>query len=151
MKQICGEAFRGEAQFSQSQDLSLPDIHVSAFRTVNAIRQTVEYAYLDGELFDILQNPQERSYLISSASDTAGIYCTKPRYPYLTLLKYRILMTRLFTDLAAYQIVLITDLVICSISEIIVLGHVKSVRSVESLYITWIHNKYSTALNSMYY
>lgn len=34
-------------------------------RTVNAIRQTVEYAYLDEELFGILQNPQERSYLTS--------------------------------------------------------------------------------------
>lgn len=34
-------------------------------RNVNAIRQTVEYAYLDGELFDILQDSQERSYLIN--------------------------------------------------------------------------------------
>ena len=32
-------------------------------RTANIIRQTVEYAYLDDELWEILQNPQERSIL----------------------------------------------------------------------------------------
>lgn len=32
-------------------------------RTPNIIRQTVEYAYLDDELWEILQNPQERSIL----------------------------------------------------------------------------------------
>lgn len=32
-------------------------------RTPNIIRQTLEYAYLDDELWEILQNPQERSIL----------------------------------------------------------------------------------------
>lgn len=37
LKQICGEGFTAEVQFSQSQGLSLPDIHASAFRTVDVI------------------------------------------------------------------------------------------------------------------
>ncbi|MDF5722156.1 MAG: HNH endonuclease [Rhizonema sp. PD37] len=39
-------------------------------RTVNAIRQTVEYAYLDQELWDILQYPQQRSILTQVLIDS---------------------------------------------------------------------------------
>lgn len=39
-------------------------------RTVNAIRQTVEYAYLDEELWEILQYPQERSVLTQVLIDS---------------------------------------------------------------------------------
>ncbi len=39
-------------------------------RTVNAIRQTVEYAYLDEELWEILQHPQERSVLTQVLIDS---------------------------------------------------------------------------------
>ncbi len=39
-------------------------------RTVNAIRQTVEYAYLDEELWEILQHPQQRSVLTQVLIDS---------------------------------------------------------------------------------
>jgi len=39
-------------------------------RTVSAIRQTVEYAYLDDELFAILQSPQDRSVLTQVLIDS---------------------------------------------------------------------------------
>ncbi|RCJ20231.1 HNH endonuclease [Nostoc sp. ATCC 43529] len=38
-------------------------------RTPNIIRQTVEYAYLDDELWEIMQNPQERSILTNVLID----------------------------------------------------------------------------------
>ena len=39
-------------------------------RTVNAIRQTVEYAYLDEELWEVLQHSQERSVLTQVLIDS---------------------------------------------------------------------------------